>query len=99
MTMMMRVVVMMKKKDDAPSDSKVPKNLQDILNASKLHNKASKWNKPDERNFRPLKEAYDDLKENSKEDQFPQFTRFCSILDFRADSEKEDNLFVFEPED
>jgi len=77
--------------------SEVPKDVKQILDAADLNNKAVQWDGTAA--IRDLKGAYDEVRNNSEEEQFPQFTRFCSILDFRADEEKEDNLFVFEPED
>jgi len=78
-------------------------DIKESLTTTKLKFQSADWGKPDKRYYRPLKETFDELKNKTKTKKFPQFNRFCSVLDLRNDPEKEekaddsDNLFVFQP--
>jgi len=94
--------------DDPSSFGAAKSQLPDIkkgLTTTKLTFKSTEWGKIDGRNYRPLGDAFKELKDSAAEKDFPQFNRFCSVLDLRNDPEKEekaddkDNLFVFQPEE
>jgi len=82
-------------------------DIKQGLIATKLHFKQAQWDHMEQRNYRPLNEAYDKLSAAAQSKQFPQHHRFCSILDLRkgrddgkggGDEKDDGNLFVFEPE-
>lgn len=97
--------------DATPStESNIPKDIAGELKTSKLTFQSTKW---DQDQPRSLDDGYRELKSSLKDGKsFPQFNRFCSVLDMRNteaaddganDDNKEDkdagNKSNFEPPD
>jgi len=79
-------------------------DIKECLTATELKFESGHWSNPEERNYRPLGDQFRTLKnEDVKDLNFPQQSRFCSVLDLRNDPQNEqkaeDNLFVFQPEE